>query len=789
MKPKKYVLEMFPYPSGNIHMGHVRNYVIGDISARYHKLKGEEVLHPMGWDAFGLPAENAAIQFGTHPKDWTLSNIDNMKAQLKKLDLDLDWDREIATCNEDYYKHQQELFIDLYHAGLAYKKDALVNWDPVDQTVLANEQVIDGKGWRTGATVEQKNLSQWFFKITHYAEELLSDLDKLDLWPEKVKVMQKNWIGKSTGAEIEFKVSKINKKIKIFTTRPDTIYGATFIAISVNHQIVLDLMDDSEVQRIKDQFDEIENEKEKIGVPLNVGCINPVTNESIPLYIANFVLDTYGEGAIFGCPAHDERDFEFAQKYHLPIKKVVECNDDQLPYTGDGIIINSALLNGLNKNQAIAKIIEYLEQNKLGNKSVNYKLRDWGVSRQRYWGCPIPVLYYEDGTYRVLEKDELPVVLPYEVKLEGKGNALLNNDEWRKVICPQTKKVAFRETDTLDTFVDSSWYYIRFLNNQLDRPFNAEDVNKYLPVDKYIGGIEHAILHLLYSRFFMKALRDIYNLEIDEPFKQLFTQGMITHKTYRTKDNQWVMPADVALVDGSFLHRKTKEPILEGPSEKMSKSKKNVIEPNEILENFGIDATRIFMISDSPPDRELEWTDEGIQSSKNLVNRIERYFQQPQTKNTEDCLKAVEKFVFEMEKNILNFSLNKCIANIYTLLNFLEKNNCYLGNNNLSKKVLICLFPIAPGLSSNLFNKLFNLELTDLLWPEVNENLIEENEIKLPIQINGKLKSTINTKKGYNEKDLLEEIYKIEKINSKISEKKIIKVINVQDKIINIITN
>jgi len=789
MKQKKYVLEMFPYPSGNIHMGHVRNYVIGDICARYHKLKGEEVLHPMGWDAFGLPAENAAIQFGTHPKDWTLSNINNMKAQLKKLDLDLDWDKEIATCNEDYYKHQQELFIDLYHAGLAYKKDALVNWDPVDQTVLANEQVIDGKGWRTGATVEQKKLSQWFFKITHYAEELLSGLDKLELWPDKVKVMQKNWIGKSTGAEIEFKVSEINKNIKIFTTRPDTIYGATFIAISVNHHVVLDLMDQSEVQRIKDQFNEIENEKEKIGVPLNVSCINPITNESIPLYIANFVLDTYGEGAIFGCPAHDERDFEFAKKYQLPIKKVVECDDTQLPYTGDGIIINSPLLNGLNKNQAIAKIIEYLEQNNFGNKSVNYKLRDWGVSRQRYWGCPIPVIYYEDGTYRVLEKDELPVVLPYDVKLEGKGNALLHNDEWRKIICPQTKKVAFRETDTLDTFVDSSWYYIRFLNNQLDHPFTAEDVNKYLPVDKYIGGIEHAILHLLYSRFFMKALRDIYKLEVDEPFKQLFTQGMITHKTYRTNDNEWVMPADVALLNGNLINRNTKEPILEGPSEKMSKSKKNVIEPNEILDNFGIDATRIFMISDSPPDRELEWTDEGIQSSKNLVNRLERYFDHQQTENTEDALKAVEKFVFEMEKNILNFSLNKCVANVYTLLNFLEKNNFYLGENNLSKKILICLFPLAPTLSSKLFHKLFNIEFIDHLWPEVNQKLIEENDIKLPIQINGKLKSTINTKKGYNEKDLLEEIYKIEKINSKIREKKILKVINVQDKIINIITN
>ena len=780
---------MFPYPSGNIHMGHVRNYVIGDICARYHKLKGDEVIHPMGWDAFGLPAENAAIQFGTHPKDWTLSNIDNMKAQLKKLDLDLDWDKEIATCNEDYYRHQQELFIDLYHAGLAYKKDALVNWDPVDQTVLANEQVIDGKGWRTGAPVEQKNLSQWFFKITHYAEELLSDIEKLELWPEKVKVMQKNWIGKSTGAEIEFEVTEINKKIKIFTTRPDTIYGATFIALSINHQIVFDLIDETQVQRIKDHFNKVESDKEKIGVPLNVNCTNPITNESIPLYIANFVLDNYGEGAIFGCPAHDERDFEFAQKYQLPVKKVVECEDAQLPYTGDGIIINSPLLNGLNKNQAITKIIEHLERNNLGSKSTNYKIRDWGVSRQRYWGCPIPVLYYEDGTYRVLEKDELPVILPYEVKLEGKGNALLNNDKWRKIICPKTKKVAFRETDTLDTFVDSSWYYIRFLNNQLDRPFKAEDVNRYLPVDKYIGGIEHAILHLLYSRFFMKALRDIYKLEVDEPFKQLFTQGMITHKTYRTDDHEWVMPADVALVGDNLVHRKTKKPIIEGPSEKMSKSKKNVIEPNEILENFGIDATRVFMISDSPPDRELEWTDEGIQSSKNLINRLERYFYQPQTANNEIALKAVEKFVFEMENNILNFSLNKCIANIYTLLNFLEKNNCYLHNNELSKKILICLFPITPGLSSRLSHKLFNMELSDLLWPEVNHHLIEETQIQLPIQINGKLKSTINTKKGYNEKDLLEEIYKIEKINSKISEKKIIKVINVQDKIINIITN
>ena len=780
---------MFPYPSGNIHMGHVRNYVIGDITARYHKLKGDEVIHPMGWDAFGLPAENAAIQYKTHPQDWTQTNIKNMKSQLQKLDLDLDWDRELATCNEDYYRHQQELFIDLYHAGLAYKKDALVNWDPIDQTVLANEQVIDGKGWRTGAEVEKKNLSQWFFKITHYADELLSDIENLNLWPEKVKTMQRNWIGKSVGAEIEFKINNVDQKIKIFTTRPDTIYGATFIALSINHQFVNTYLDEADIQKIKKQFNAIEHDKEKIGIPLDIDCINPLTNGAIPIYIANFVLDNYGEGAIFGCPAHDERDYEFAKKYQIPIKKVVMCDDNQLPFTGDGVIINSPLLNGLNKSRAISKIIEYFEENNIGNKSVNFKIRDWGVSRQRYWGCPIPVIYYEDGSYRVLEKDELPVVLPYDVSLEGKGNALLRNDDWRKVICPKTNKVAFRETDTLDTFVDSSWYYIRFLNNHLDKPFNSEDINKYLPVDKYIGGIEHAILHLLYSRFFMKALRDIYKLEVSEPFKQLFTQGMITHKTYRANNSEWVMPADVASVDGKLIHRKTKEIIIEGPSEKMSKSKKNVIEPNEILDSYGIDATRIFMISDSPPDRELEWTDEGIQSSKNLVNRLERYFNQDKTEISIDTSKVIEKFISEMEKNILSFSLNKCIANIYTLINFLEKNRIYLKDHEVSKRVLICLFPIIPRLSSLLFNKLFNDEISNQNWPKINQSLIEENEINLPIQIQGKLISTINTKKGYNEKDLLEDIYKIEKINNKINGKKIVRVINVQDKIINIIIN
>ena len=779
---------MFPYPSGNIHMGHVRNYVIGDICARYHKLKGDEVIHPMGWDAFGLPAENAAIQFKTHPKDWTLMNIKNMKDQLMKLDLDIDWDREIATCKEDYYKHQQELFIDLYNAGLAYKKDALVNWDPVDQTVLANEQVIDGKGWRTGADVEKKKLSQWFFKITDYAEELLTDLDKLDLWPDKVKTMQKNWIGKSVGAEIKFKIAKENKHLNIFTTRPDTIYGATFIAVSVNHPIVNEYVPEKEIEEIKNKFDNINNDKEKIGIKLDINCKHPIIDKEIPVYIANFVLDTYGEGAIFGCPAHDERDYEFAKKYSLPIIKVIECKNEELPYTGDGKLINSPLLNDLNKDDAIKAIIKIFKKDGLGKEKVNFKIRDWGVSRQRYWGCPIPVIYYEDGTFRVLEKSELPVVLPYNVNLEGKGNALLGLNSWRKIICPKTNKIAFRETDTLDTFVDSSWYYIRFLNNKLPKPFDIQQVNELLPVDKYIGGIEHAILHLLYSRFFMKALRDIYNLKVDEPFKQLFTQGMITHKTYKTSNNEWVMPKEVLINDGKLIRERTKESLIEGPCEKMSKSKKNVIEPNEILNSYGIDATRIFMISDSPPDRELEWTDEGIQSSKNLVHRLEKYFTQEKSSINGEIEKKVEKFISNIEQNILSFSLNKCVADIYTLFNYLEKNKIFLNDDKLSKKILICLFPILPGLASSINLSLFNSKKFDV-WPTINTKLLVEDDINLPIQVQGKLVTTFKTKKGYNEKEILKSIYELDKIKNKIMSKKVEKIINVQDKIINIITN
>ena len=780
---------MFPYPSGNIHMGHVRNYVIGDICARYHKLKGDEVIHPMGWDAFGLPAENAAIQFNTHPQDWTIQNIANMKSQLSKLDLDLDWDRELATCNQEYYQHQQEIFIDLYKAGLAYKKDALVNWDPVDQTVLANEQVIDGKGWRTGAEVQQKVLSQWFFKITHYAEELLTGLDELKLWPEKVKTMQRNWIGKSVGAEIKFKIKSNQGELSIYTTRPDTIFGASFIALSVNHPLVTHYLSQNEIEKIKDEFSNSDLEKDKLGIQLKDFCHHPFLDKEIPIYIANFVLDNYGEGAIFGCPAHDERDFEFAKKYKLPIIKVIDCDDAKLPYTEDGKVINSDFLNGLSKEEAIQNIIQKLEELNIGKKKTNYKLRDWGVSRQRYWGCPIPVIYYEDGSYRVLEKDELPVILPYDVNLDGKGNALTKHDNWRIITCPKTGKKAYRETDTLDTFVDSSWYYIRFLDNKSERPFDPNLVNSFLPVDKYIGGIEHAILHLLYSRFFMKALRDINKLKINEPFEQLFTQGMITHKTYKSENGDWVMPKDVAIKNNQLVSITDSQKIKEGPAEKMSKSKKNVIEPDEILNNYGIDATRIFMISDSPPDRELEWTDEGIQSAKKLTHRIERYFTHQESDNVHDATKEIEEYVFNMEENINQFSLNKCVANIYTLFNFLEKNKIYLFNNKLSRKILVCLFPVMPSLAMKIHNDVFNENILNNNWPKVDINLLIKTKLNLPIQINGKLITTIETSKGYAQEDVLNEIKKIDKIQNKIENKKIKKIINVQDKIINLIVN
>ena len=583
-KKKYYVLEMFPYPSGKIHMGHVRNYTLGDVIARYKKMRGFNVLHPMGWDAFGLPAENAALTEKKHPGNWTYQNIKIMKSQLLQMGLSLDWDRELATCHPEYYKHEQKFFIDMFKAGLAYKKEAEVNWDPVDKTVLANEQVIDGKGWRSGAVVETKKLSQWFLKISKYSDELLRDLDSLNQWPNKVKLMQSNWIGKSIGANIEFKIFKNDKKITVFTTRPDTIFGATFLAISCDHELVDKLLTKNEA--LKNFIDECKNlnsDKVKKGYETGLVAEHPfIDGKKIPIFIANFVLKEYGLGAIFGCPAHDQRDLDFANEYKLDVIPVVKPKDSadnnftvqREAYTEDGVIINSEFLNGLSIEDAKEVIIKKLEEKGFGTRKVNYKLRDWGISRQRFWGCPIPIIYREDGEILPEEEVNLPVKLPEIEEFNESSTALSNINGWKDTVCSKTGLKAVRETDTFDTFFESSWYYFRYCNTKLDTPLDEDDINYWLPVDQYIGGIEHAILHLLYSRFFTKALRDLGYFKLNEPFKGLFTQGMVTHQTYKNSNGEWVEPKSVYSTDGKFKDKDGLE-VFSGKIEKMSKSKKN----------------------------------------------------------------------------------------------------------------------------------------------------------------------------------------------------------------------
>mgnify|MGYP001182521389 CR=1 FL=1 len=620
---KFYCLSMFPYPSGQLHMGHVRNYTLGDVIGRFQRLKGKNVMQPMGWDAFGLPAENAAIKRKIAPADWTKQNIAYMRGQLRKLGFAFDWSREFSTSDPTYYRWEQWFFLRLFEKGLVYKKAAMVNWDPVDKTVLANEQVIDGLGWRSNAPVERKELEQWFVKITDYAKELLENLDDLQGWPEKVKTMQKNWIGKSTGAEINFKITNEDEFLNIFTTRPDTIYGATFIAVSINHPIVAKYQTKTEIENIRREFEKVDTEKEKLGFKLNIDCDHPIVNKKIPVYIANFVLDTYGEGAIFGCPAHDERDFQFAKKYSLPIIKVIDCDDNALPFTETGTLINSPLLNGLNKDDAIKKILVFLEREGIGKEKINFKIRDWGVSRQRYWGCPIPIAYDDQGKAYPIPKSMLPVELPENIDLNVKGNPLDNQKNWREIIL-EGKKLT-RETDTLDTFVCSSWYYLRFCSpTEAKYGFKKEDINYWMPVDQYIGGVEHAILHLLYSRFFMHALSyDDKDFNILEPFDGLFTQGMVCHETYKDPDNNWVSPDEIENINGKKYLKKDKSKLISvGPSESMSKSKKNTIDPENIINNYGADAARLFILSDSPPEKDIQWSEEGIASSYKFIQKL-----------------------------------------------------------------------------------------------------------------------------------------------------------------------
>ena len=808
-KKKYYCLEMFPYPSGKIHMGHVRNYTIGDVVARYKYLNGFNVLHPMGWDAFGLPAENASKLNNSHPKNWTDENIKTMRNQLKLLGLSIDWKREISTCDKEYYKHQQELFIDFYNHGLVSRKETYVNWDPVENSVLANEQVINGKGWRSNAPVERKKLSQWFFNITKFSEGLLSDLDNLQGWPNKVKLMQKNWIGKSKGCEIEFKIDKSSNSIKIFTTRPDTIFGASFIALSVDHYLSKDFINNNDFLKFKKECNKSGTTEEalanadKLGFKTNLKVQHPfMTERKIPVYFANFVLMDYGSGAIFGCPAHDQRDFDFAKKYDLDMTKVVSNGDKKADlkeaYTGGGTIVNSSFLNGLNVDAAKNKIIDTIEKKKLGKSKILFRLKDWGISRQRYWGCPIPMIYLDDGKVVPVDKSELPIELPNDINLNAKGNPLDTHPNWKFTYQKSTGAKALRETDTLDTFVDSSWYFLRFCSpDQKKAPFNEKDVNYWMPVDQYIGGVEHAILHLLYSRFFTKGINQINkDINLTEPFKNLFTQGMVCHESYKDKDGKWLYPNEIEKINPkTFVRKSDKTKVIVGPPESMSKSKKNTIDPESMINHYGADAVRIFILSDSPPEKDIQWSDSGVSGANKFLQKIWNLNYQIIKKKDKTGDAEIEKkfdleidnFINKIDSAIKNFRFNVCIAYFHQVYGFFKDNNeNEIGNNTLKKniiKIMKLMIPFAPHLSYECLN-LLNCKTVNI-WPKIKQNLIEE--INFAVQINGKTRDIIKISKNLVQSDVNLLIKKKSKANKYIENVRIKKIIFVKNKIINYI--
>ena len=817
-KPKYYCLEMFPYPSGKIHMGHVRNYTLGDVIANYKRLNGFNVLHPMGWDSFGMPAENAAIQKKLHPKDWTVENIKTMKNQLKLLGFSIDWDREISTCDEDYYTHQQKFFLDLLKKGLVYKKQSLVNWDPVDNTVLANEQVIDGKGWRSGAEVVQKKLSQWFFKITAFADELDASLNTLNEWPEKVKTMQRNWIGKSIGCEIDFKVKDNENKIKVFTTRPDTIFGASFIALAVDHPLSKEYENDTEFSNFKikcytsGNTDEAIAKTEKLGFKSKYEVIHPFINgKTLPVFFSNFVLMEYGTGAIFGCPAHDQRDLDFANKYQLEVKPVIlPIGEDKKKFkiindafTGDGKIINSEFLNNLSVEQGKSKIIKEIEKNKIGKSKITFRLRDWGISRQRYWGCPIPVMYNQNGEVIPVSDENLPVKLPDDINLNKPGNPLSEHPNWKNVKCEKTGEDLIRETDTLDTFVDSSWYFLRFCSSENKKEgFSIEDAKYWMPVDQYIGGVEHAILHLLYSRFFSRAITQDTQFEIKEPFKGLFTQGMVCHKTFQNEKGEWVFPEDVIENNGKFYEKKTNEIIKVGSSESMSKSKKNVVDPQTVIGLYGADAVRWFVLSDSPPERDIQWSDEGISGSYKFIQKIWTISEMIKNIDKKNKLnkdeetrleKLINKLIKEITFNIENFHFNVAVAKFYEFINFLSK---MLHENKaeikLFKKIfknfLILIYPFIPHIASECWERNFESEkIHTSNWPTYDKNIIKEDKVDIVIQINGKKKTLLNIEVDQNQEAIFQKCLEIESVKKQLADKHIMKKIYVKNKLINIV--
>ncbi len=807
-KPRSYVLEMFPYPSGRIHIGHVRNYTMGDVIARYKRMRGFEVLHPMGWDAFGMPAENAAMEKGVHPGGWTRENIANMKAQLKRLGFALDWSREIATCEPDYYGQEQSLFLDLYAAGLVYRKESAVNWDPVDHTVLANEQVIDGRGWRSGALVEKRKLSQWFLKITDFADELLEGLSTLDKWPEKVRTMQENWIGKSQGLQFRFDLSN-GDSFEVYTTRPDTIFGASFVAVAADHPVAQGVASGRPAaqdfialcKQGGTTAAELET-AEKLGFDTGITAKHPFTGADLPVYIANFVLMEYGTGAIMAVPGHDQRDFDFATKYGLPIVRVVAADaaDAAKPFAGeaeagDGLLVNSDFLDGMTVTEAKAAVNVRAESEGWGEAKTVWRLRDWGVSRQRYWGTPIPFIHCEICGVVPVPKKQLPVVLPDDVTFDVPGNPLDRHPTWKHVDCPQCGHPARRETDTLDTFVDSSWYFLRFASQPADRPFDPAEIARWLPVEQYIGGIEHAILHLLYARFWTRALARIGKIDVKEPFASLFTQGMVTHETYERKNPEngqpvYFSPTDVDRTGDGATLKADGAPVEVGRVIKMSKSKKNVVDPDEIVAKYGADAIRWFMLSDSPPERDLPWSEAGIEGCARFVQRIWRLCAQYDAAATGDD-KAIDRkahqTVHAVASDIEALGFNKAVARIYELTGTIEKAAPSASRSAAIRSLLLLVGPMMPHLAEEVWANLGDGLIADAAWPEVDPALLVDDEVTVAVQVKGKLRDTLTVAKGTPKDELERLALASDKVQRALEGAEVKKVIVVPDRLVNLV--
>jgi len=832
-RPKYYVLEMFPYPSGRIHMGHVRNYTMGDVIARYKRSRGFNVLHPMGWDAFGMPAENAAIERKIHPRQWTYQNIDAMRRQLKSMGLSLDWSREIATCDPAYYRHEQAMFLDFLQAGLVERRTGMVNWDPVDQTVLANEQVIDGRGWRSGAIVEKREFAQWFLKITDYAEDLLQALDRLPGWPEKVRLMQRNWIGRSEGLRFSFALEDgagkpLADRLTVYTTRHDTIFGASFCAVSPDHALTRELAKQQpEIERFRQQCaalgtsEEAVEKAEKTGIALGIFARHPFrSGVRLPVFAANFVLMQYGEGAIFGCPAHDERDLEYARKYGLPVIPVVARRSGEpgsieigdapfLDSEGDDtVMINSDFLDGMTVEEAKQEVARRLEATGEGERTVNYRLRDWGVSRQRYWGCPIPIIHCTRCGIVPVPKRDLPITLPEDVAFDRPGNPIDRHPTWKHVDCPVCNGAAERETDTFDTFMDSSWYFARFCSPQASVPVDPAAAAYWMPVDQYIGGIEHAILHLLYSRFFCRAMTRTGHLAFEEPFSSLFTQGMVIHETYRATNGDWIEPANVEKRDGGYFRLECGEPLTLGPPEKMSKSRRNVVDPEEIIARYGADTARWFMLSDTPPERDIEWTEAGVAGSWRFMQRLWRMIKDCAERPVDadgvdtcsgaalELRSAAHRTLDAVGRDIEALRFNRAIARIYELANILQTGLQEPPSEPINRVlretaeiVARIAAPMVPHLAEECWKALgHDIMVADSPWPEADPALLVSTTVTVAVQVNGKRRAEIAVERGLDKSEIEAAVLELDNVRRAIEDKPIRRVIIVPDRIVNVVT-